>query len=121
VATADEHPGEHSQASQKRYSCTLGSRWTWVRQQPGQTVLRFNGPLQPRALADTNVANHSTGELVRNLRAIVGLSQSQLAVKSGVTERTISRMENGSLPRPESLRRIALALGRAVAQAVVRS
>ncbi len=52
------------------------------------------------------------GELLRSLRIGAGLSQEELARRSGLAERTIARLEQGhsQRPHPESARRLAQAL-----------
>ncbi|HXS62582.1 MAG TPA: tetratricopeptide repeat protein [Streptosporangiaceae bacterium] len=52
------------------------------------------------------------GELLRKLRIGAGLSQEELARRSGLAERTIARLERGrsQRPHPESARRLARAL-----------
>src|SRR5215472_6060796 len=52
------------------------------------------------------------GELLRRLRIGAGLSQEELARRSGLAERTIARLEQGrsQRPHPESARRLARAL-----------
>jgi transcriptional regulator with XRE-family HTH domain len=51
------------------------------------------------------------GENLRRLRAERTLSQTELALKAGVTKLTISRIENGiKFPHPKTLRRLAEAL-----------
>ena len=53
------------------------------------------------------------GELLRRLRIGAGLSQEELAGRSGLAERTIARLEQGhsQRPHPGSARRLAQALG----------
>lgn len=49
---------------------------------------------------------------VRALRVAAGLTQAQLAARSGVTQESISRLERGiQSPQESTLRRVALALG----------
>lgn len=48
---------------------------------------------------------------IKDLRSRVGFSQEQLAEKSGLSMRTVQRIENGNtLPRGDTLRRIAMAM-----------
>ena len=52
------------------------------------------------------------GERLRALRKNAGLTQQQLAEKSGFTASVIARYEaGGSLPRPQALEKLAAALG----------
>lgn len=54
----------------------------------------------------------SLGERVRRLRTEQALSQTELAVKAGVTKLTISRIErDAKFPHPKTLRNLAEALG----------
>ncbi len=54
----------------------------------------------------------SLGERVRRLRAEQALSQTELAVKAGVTKLTVSRIERDvKFPQPKTLRNLAEALG----------
>jgi transcriptional regulator with XRE-family HTH domain len=49
--------------------------------------------------------------VVRKLRLERALSQEELASKAGVDRATIMRMERGQAVRPNTLRRVARALG----------
>lgn len=50
----------------------------------------------------------NTSDLIRNLRQQLSLSQEKLAVKLGVSFKTVNRWENGhTTPSPMALRRIA--------------
>jgi DNA-binding SARP family transcriptional activator/tetratricopeptide (TPR) repeat protein/DNA-binding XRE family transcriptional regulator len=53
------------------------------------------------------------GERLRRLRAAAGLTQEQLAVRAGVSVRTVRQLELGAVQRPQaaSVRRLAEALG----------
>ena len=52
------------------------------------------------------------GERLRTLRKNAGLTQQQLAERSGFTASVIARYESGgSLPRPQALEKLAAALG----------
>jgi transcriptional regulator with XRE-family HTH domain len=55
---------------------------------------------------------------LRKVRLMQGLSQQDLAAKSGVTAANISRIETGetSQPRPSTLRKLAAALDVPVAE-----
>jgi transcriptional regulator with XRE-family HTH domain len=55
---------------------------------------------------------------LREVRLKQGLSQQDLAAKSGVTAANISRIETGETnqPRPSTLRKLAAALGVSVAE-----
>ena len=54
----------------------------------------------------------SLGERVRRLRTEQALSQTELAVKAGVTKLTVSRIERDvKFPHPKTLRNLAEALG----------
>ncbi len=52
------------------------------------------------------------GEHLRSLREQKGMSLNQLAIKSGVSNAQISRIENGlrDLPRPETIKKLAAGL-----------
>jgi transcriptional regulator with XRE-family HTH domain len=51
------------------------------------------------------------GERIRRYRAVRNLTQTELALKTGVTKLTISRIENGvKYPHPATIRKIAEAL-----------
>lgn len=55
--------------------------------------------------------NFDLSKRVKELRARRGLSQEQLAEKSGLSLRTIQRIENGeTVPRGDTLRRLTVAL-----------
>lgn len=56
------------------------------------------------------------GERVRELRTRQGLNQKQLAEKAGITQATISRIENGLVNqlKSEALKRLAVALSTTV-------
>jgi transcriptional regulator with XRE-family HTH domain len=52
------------------------------------------------------------GEIVRRAREARGISQRQLAIRSGTTQTAISRLENGDVsPRVETLQRLLLVMG----------
>lgn len=57
------------------------------------------------------------GEHVREIRRMLGMSQLDLSTASGVTEYTISELEQGRRPRvrPSTLRKLAAGLGVTVA------
>src|SRR5690349_2277596 len=55
---------------------------------------------------------HNIMNKVKSLRAGLGLSQDELAQQTGLSLRTIQRIENGeTVPRGDSLRRLHQALG----------
>jgi len=55
--------------------------------------------------------NKEISKRVKNLRSRKGLTQEELAVNSGLSDRTIQRIENGETePRGDSLKRLAKAL-----------
>ena len=62
---------------------------------------------------DTQPGWDAVRELLRRLRIGAGLSQEELAGRSGLAERTIARLEQGrsQRPHPGSARRLAQALG----------
>lgn len=54
----------------------------------------------------------STGELIREARKKIGISQSELALTVGVKKSAVCRWERGHRsPSPEKLIRIAIAIG----------
>lgn len=50
------------------------------------------------------------GEFIRKLRELCGIKQASLASDAAMTERTLSRVENGEKASAETLRRLAAAL-----------
>lgn len=52
------------------------------------------------------------GRLIKRLRAKLGLTQTELARKSGVSQEYISQLEGGldSMPRDQTLRKLGLAM-----------
>jgi transcriptional regulator with XRE-family HTH domain len=56
---------------------------------------------------DENFNAIEMGRRVREARNAAGLKQNELAVRSGVTQQTISILENGGIPNPECLGKIA--------------
>ena len=61
----------------------------------------------------TELASVHFGPLLRRLRLAAGLSQEELAERSGLSRRGISALETGyrATPRPETVRLLADALG----------
>jgi len=58
------------------------------------------------------VTSHQIGEIIRNRRKELGLSQEQLAERVGVSYQQIQRYENGgSMLNVENIQRVAQALG----------
>jgi DNA-binding SARP family transcriptional activator/DNA-binding XRE family transcriptional regulator len=55
----------------------------------------------------------STGDILRTRRILLGLTQEDLALKAGVSERSVRNLERGAggSPRPQTLHRLAAAVG----------
>ncbi|MFI6485894.1 ATP-binding protein [Nonomuraea sp. NPDC050663] len=71
-------------------------------------------PTRAQDPADGSATNTPlAGTLLRQWRERAMLTQEELAIRAGISARTIGRLENGALPRPSgtSLRRVAEALG----------
>jgi transcriptional regulator with XRE-family HTH domain len=62
----------------------------------------------PKLPAVTRKAN---GAAIRSLRMALGIPQNHLAVRVGVTAATMSQIEKGKQPGPDTIRRIADELG----------
>lgn len=68
--------------------------------------------MQPTVPAAPRVPLHEWGARVAQARRSLGLSQSQLAQASSVTQQTISKVERGTVCPHDTLKlRLAIALG----------
>src|SRR5918993_333652 len=85
-----------------------------------RATISFTNRSRRRALAEdargcgmTSAAAVRFGPLLRRLRLVAGLSQEELAERSGLSGRGISALETGyrATPRPETVRLLADALG----------
>tara|TARA_R110000782_G_scaffold205118_1_gene293439 strand:- start:307 stop:495 length:189 start_codon:yes stop_codon:yes gene_type:complete len=54
----------------------------------------------------------SLGQQIKEERKLQGITQIELANKSGLNQQDISNLENGKIPNPEKLEKIGKVLGK---------
>ena len=64
-------------------------------------------------MAEYIIRDYITGEDLRELRALLGLTQKELSLRSGIAQGDISKIENGNAnPSIKTLKRLATAMGK---------